>query len=64
VQSAEALLPNDPIALEPAVKLCERLGSKSIDPPLSLLFDVDESRLSKHPQVPRDAWTGDRQCFR
>ena len=46
---------------EPLVDLGERLGTQAVDPKLRLLADLDQARLTQHPQVPGDSRAGDRQ---
>ena len=48
-------LPPGPVEGDPAAR------AKAVDPPLRLLLDVDKTRLSQYPQVPRYPRPGNRQ---
>jgi hypothetical protein len=61
MKSVESLLPQDAVPAQPFVDLGERLGPKRVDPPLSVLADVDQPRLPQHPQVPRHPRASNRQ---
>jgi hypothetical protein len=49
VERTQSLLPETPIPSQPFIDLGERIGSKTVDPPLGVLMDLDESGLPKHP---------------
>jgi hypothetical protein len=53
VQGVQPLFPQGPVLVQPFIDLSERLGAKTVDPPLRLLANVDESRLPQHSQMPR-----------
>ena len=61
MKSIEPLLPHDAVAAQPFIDLGERVGPKRVDPPLSVLADVDQPRLPQHPQVPRTPRASNRQ---
>src|SRR5215469_7351197 len=61
VQGIQPLLPQGPVPAQPSIDLGERLGAKTVDPPLRLLADLDKPRLPQHPQVPRCPRAGNRQ---
>jgi predicted dehydrogenase len=61
VQSVQTLLPQCPVRIEPGVQFRERLGPQPVNPPLSLVLDLDQAGLSQHAQVPRDPGTGNGQ---
>src|SRR5690349_21767120 len=61
VQGVQPLPPQGPVSSQPVIDLSERLGAKTVDPPLRLLVDLDQSRLPQHAQVPRDPWARNRQ---
>jgi hypothetical protein len=58
VQGVQPLFPQGPVLVQPFIDLSERLGAKTVDPPLRLLANVDESRLPQHSQMPRYPWPG------
>jgi hypothetical protein len=58
VQGIKSLLPQGPVLGQPFIDLGQRFGAKTVDPPLRVLADVDQPRLSQDPQVPRYPWTG------
>jgi hypothetical protein len=51
VQGVQPLLPQGPVPAQPVIDLGERLGTKTVDPPLRLLADLDQPCLPQHPQV-------------
>ena len=61
VQGVQPLLPQGPVPAQPFIDLGERLGAKTVDPPLRLLAGLDQPRLPQHPQVPRYPRAGNRQ---
>jgi len=53
IECIQALLPQAPVRAQPLVDLGERLGVKTVDPPLCLLADVHKPCLPQHSEVPR-----------
>jgi hypothetical protein len=53
VQGIKPLLPQGPVPAQSFIDLGERLGAKTVDPPLRPLADLDKPGLPQHPQVPR-----------
>jgi len=45
VQGVKPVLPQGPVAAQPVIDLGQRLGAQTVDPPLRLLADVDQTRL-------------------
>jgi hypothetical protein len=64
VQGIEPLLPQAPIPVEPFIDFCEGFRAKGVDPPLSLLANLDKARLPQHTEVPRYTWASDRKQSR
>jgi hypothetical protein len=56
--------PKDPVAIEPLVKLGERLRAQGVDPELGLLANLDETSVSEDTKVARRARTsnGQQRC--
>ena len=61
VQGIQPVLPQGPVLAQPFIDLGERLGAKTVNPPLRLLADLDQPRLPQHPQMPRYPWVSNRQ---
>lgn len=55
MQGIQPLLPKGSVRPQPVVKLGERFGAKTVDPALSVLANVDQTRLPQHAQMPRNA---------
>jgi len=53
VQRIEPLFPQAPIPVKPFIDFGERCGAKSVDPPLSLLANLDQPSFPQHSQMPR-----------
>jgi hypothetical protein len=60
MQGIEALFPLHQVPIEPVIDLGERLRAETVDPPLCVLADLDESRFSQYAKVPGDARAGNR----
>ena len=61
MQGIQPLLPQGPVPAQPFIDVGQRLGAKSVDPPLRLLANLDEPRLPQHPQMPLDPRAGNWQ---
>lgn len=53
--------PKHSVAIEPLVKLGERLRAQAIDPELGLLAHLDETGVAEDPKVARGTRTSDGQ---
>jgi hypothetical protein len=53
--------PKHSIAIEPLVKLGERLWAQAVDPELGLLAHLDETCVTEDPKMARGARTSDGQ---
>jgi hypothetical protein len=61
VQGVQPLLPQGPVSTQPFIDLGERLRAEAVDAPLRLLANLDQTRLTQHPQVPGHARAGNRK---
>ncbi len=61
MQCVKALLPQRPVAIEPAVDLGERFRTQAVDAKLCGLPDLDQADLAQHPEVAGNTRTGDGQ---
>src|ERR1700735_3145815 len=52
VQGVHPLLPQGPVPPQPFIALGERLGAKTVDPPLRLLAEREHHRPSPPPPAP------------
>ena len=58
MQGVKPVFPATQVAAQPVVELDERLRAQRVDPPLGVLADLDEARLTQHPQVAGDPFIG------
>ena len=61
MQCVKLLLPQRPVAFEPAVDLGERFRTQAVDAELCGLTDLDQADLSQHPEVAGNTRTRDGQ---
>lgn len=60
-KGVQPLLPQGPVRVQPFIDLGEWLGTKTVNPPLRLLANLNQPDLAQDPQVSGYPWASNRQ---
>ncbi len=62
-EGVQPVSPEPSVGLKPLIYLDEWFGTQTVDAPLRVVTDLDQTRLAEHPKVLGDAWLTEREVF-